>query len=253
MSGWDRQQFDDAVQLLMKGVPMDSTLDKRIAAAYAQAMGTKRDMLNSYITIGIGAATAKAQHFGQDELNRQYAEGYNIKRDNNIHRYDVPQSVSKQSEFGDRLWVHSDVMSSRMKNVLNRALASGLDKAKLALLTKYVAQGGTRMNNNLATQANQMLSRIHTLMRDSGIINTNSGYKQANAEHPSDVYIYAQWHTQEDDAVCDVCAPLDGRIWLWDEAPEPILDTHDGCRCWRARVDKDGNVDPSDDYSNPYA
>lgn len=232
---------------------MDSNLDKRLATAYAKANGTKRDMLNSFIAVGIDSATARAQQFAVPELNRQYAEGYNIKKQNHMRTNEVPNKVAQQTEFGNRVWVHGDVAKTRMQEDLNTNLARGMTKYDFSRLTRVIPQSGERTDNNLSTDMNQLLSRMHTLMRDSGVVNSNSGYEQANADNPSDIYIYCKWNTQHDDRVCDVCAPLDGQIWPWDEAPVPITDTHDGCRCWRARCDQDGNIDPDDDYSNPYA
>lgn len=253
VSSWDKGQFESAVSELMANLQPDNKLDKRLAAAFAQAQGTKRDMLNALVSIGVDTATAKAEQFGIPELNRQYANGYNIKRYNHMPVTELPTDINKQSEFSDRLWIHGDIAKTRMQETLNKGLQRGLDNQGIKTLTRVIKQSGDRINGNLSSDMNRGLSGVHNLMRDSGVINSNKGYEDANNDNPSDIFIYAKFNTQEDDRVCTICAPLDGEIFLWDECPVPITDTHDGCRCWRARCDADGNIDPDDDYSNPYS
>ena len=45
-----------------------------------------------------------------------------------------------------------------------------------------------------------------------------------------------QWHTEEDDRVCEYCAPLDGKTFDIDKVPPK---QHWGCRCWLTPVKED--------------
>lgn len=57
-------------------------------------------------------------------------------------------------------------------------------------------------------------------------------YKAAGVER-------VRWDTVRDFAVCPECEALDNQVFPVDEAPEPITDTHDGCRCYLAPVAED--------------
>jgi len=253
VNSWDTNQFKQAINELMADTQPDSELDQRLAVAYVKAQGTKRDMLNSMVGASMDIATTKAKQFGMQELNRQYANGYNIKKYNNIDKSQVPKNIAKHADFQDRLWVHNDVAKSNMQKTLNQALRSQLDQGKLNQLLKIIEQNDGREDQNLATDLNKALSGVHVLVKDESIRNSNAGYEQANNDNPMSGYDYGMFCTQEDDRVCDICVPLDRHVYLWDECPVPIDDTHIGCRCWRVRCDIDGNIDPNDDYSNPYA
>lgn len=56
-------------------------------------------------------------------------------------------------------------------------------------------------------------------------------YKDAGVE-------YVMWMTEEDEKVCKICRPLDGKIYPISQAPPK---QHWHCRCWLAPVDKNGN------------
>lgn len=45
-----------------------------------------------------------------------------------------------------------------------------------------------------------------------------------------DVYVKAEWMTAGDDRVCELCAPLQGKIFTLDEI-EPLIPYHPFCRC----------------------
>lgn len=69
--------------------------------------------------------------------------------------------------------------------------------------------------------------------------------KQMQAEFPG-VLVVKKWHTNRDDRVCDICAPLDNTELSLDEMFGGNYDDppgHPGCRCWitvRTRINARG-------------
>lgn len=61
---------------------------------------------------------------------------------------------------------------------------------------------------------------------------TLKAYKDAGVK-------YVKWITEEDDKVCPVCRPLDGKVYPIDKAPPK---QHWHCRCWLAPCDQYGNL-----------
>ncbi len=43
------------------------------------------------------------------------------------------------------------------------------------------------------------------------------------------------WTTMGDDDVCTLCRRYDGQVFPANSGPQPIKDTHQGCRCRRIR------------------
>ncbi|MCO7166445.1 minor capsid protein [Lacticaseibacillus paracasei] len=103
----------------------------------------------------------------------------------------------------------------------------------------HIPQSGDRIDDNLATPMNQMLSRIHTLTTNEAIRNSNSGKNRAYDEQNVQ---YVMWLTEEDDRVCDICEPLDRQTFAYGQAPIPVTDTHPRCRCQLVACDEDGNL-----------
>lgn len=50
---------------------------------------------------------------------------------------------------------------------------------------------------------------------------------------------YVMWRTEEDERVCHICRPLDGKIYPIEKAPPK---QHWRCRCYYLPVDKAGNL-----------
>ena len=57
---------------------------------------------------------------------------------------------------------------------------------------------------------------------------TLEAYKNAGVK-------YVKWNTEEDEKVCEVCRPLDGKVFPIDKAPSK---QHYSCRCWLSPVIK---------------
>lgn len=58
---------------------------------------------------------------------------------------------------------------------------------------------------------------------------------EATAEAWPDVPVTKMWHTNMDDRVCPICAPLDGAVVDIDEDFDPEFElppAHPACRCW---------------------
>jgi SPP1 gp7 family putative phage head morphogenesis protein len=45
-----------------------------------------------------------------------------------------------------------------------------------------------------------------------------------------------KWYTSMDSRVCDICEPLNNRVFPIEQGPYPVDDTHIGCRCERIGV-----------------
>lgn len=130
-------------------------------------------------------------------------------------------------------------MTTRMKETLNKGLSRRMKKSDINKMTRSVPQSGDRIDDNLATPMNQMLSRIHTLTTNEAIRNSNSGKNRAYDEQNVQ---YVMWLTEEDDRVCDICEPLDRQTFAYGQAPIPVTDTHPRCRCQLVACDEDGNL-----------
>ncbi|GAY74270.1 hypothetical protein NBRC111893_2416 [Lentilactobacillus kosonis] len=214
VNSWDKSQFEHAINELMGNMLPDNELDQRLAVAYVEAQGNRRALMGAIIGASMDIATTKTKKFALEELDRQYAEGYNVKQYNHMTKNQVPQDVKQHDDFQDRLWVHNDLAKSNMQKTLNQALRSELDKGQLKQLLKIIAQDGVREDRNLATDLNKALSGVHVLVKDESILNSNAGYEKANAENPMPGFDYGLFCTQEDDNVCKICAPLDRRVFF---------------------------------------
>ncbi|WP_435634024.1 phage head morphogenesis protein [Levilactobacillus brevis] len=236
VSSWDTQHFYAAINEMLTDVQPDDKLSKQLQAAYVKASLTKRDMLGAMIGAGMSIATARSELYGVTELNRQRSAAY---VDNSSRsQQNVPQSTN-QAEYVQRLWVHQDVMANRMIDTLNKGMSRGISVTAMNKLTRSIPQSGDRIDDNLATPMNQLLSRIDGLMQTQSVDNTNEGKRQAYED--SDVK-FVMWLTEEDYHVCDICQPLDKQIFSFGQAPIPQEDTHSRCRCQLVACDEDGNL-----------
>lgn len=213
VSSWDTQHFYTAINEMLTDVQPDDKLSKQLQAAYVKASLTKRDMLGAMIGAGMSIATARSELYGVTELNRQRSAAY---ADNSSRsQKSVPQSTD-QAEYVQRLWVHQDVMANRMIETLNKGLSRGISVTAMNKLTRSIPQSGDRIDDNLATPMNQLLSRIDGLMQTQSVENTNEGKRQAYKD--SNVK-FVMWLTEEDYHVCDICQPLDKQIFPFGQAP----------------------------------
>lgn len=237
VNSWDIQSFYQAIdEMLVNASPSDK-LSKRLQAIFAQASISRRDMLGAMIGAGMSIATAKSESFAVNELKQQYIDGYDNSSPNKLPT--VPDKVANQAEYSQRIWVHGDVMTTRMKETLNKGLSRGMKKSDINKMTRSIPQSGDRIDDNLATPMNQMLSRIHTLTTNEAIRNSNSGKNRAYDEQNVQ---YVMWLTEEDGRVCDICEPLDRQTFAYGQAPIPVTDTHPRCRCQLVACDEDGNL-----------
>ncbi|WP_409440920.1 minor capsid protein [Lentilactobacillus hilgardii] len=237
VNSWDIQSFYQAIdEMLVNASPSDK-LSKRLQAIFAQASISRRDMLGAMIGAGMSIATAKSESFAVNELKQQYIDGYDNSSPNKLST--VPDKVANQAEYSQRIWVHGDVMTTRMKETLNKGLSRGMKKSDINKMTRNIPQNGDRIDDNLATPMNQMLSRIHTLTTNEAIRNSNSGKNRAYDEQNVQ---YVMWLTEEDGRVCDICEPLDRQTFAYGQAPIPVTDTHPRCRCQLVACDEDGNL-----------
>ncbi len=222
---------------MLADVQPNDKLSQRLQAIYAQASISRRDMLGAMIGAGVSIATARSESFAVNKLKQQYINGYEGASPNKLTT--VPAKVASQDEYSQRIWVHGDVMTTRMKETLNKGLSRGMKKSDINKMTRSIPQSGDRIDDNLATPMNQMLSRIHTLTTNEAILNSNSGknraYDEQNVQN-------VMWLTEEDDRVCDICEPLDRQTFDYGQAPIPVTDTHPRCRCQLVACDEDGNL-----------
>lgn len=200
VNSWDIQSFYQAIDEMLADASPDDELSKRLQAIFAQASISRHDMLGAMIGAGMNIATAKSESFAVNELKQQYIDGYNNSSPNKLST--VPDKVANQAEYSQRIWVHGDVMTTRMKETLNKGLSRRMKKSDINKMTRSIPQSGDRIDDNLATPMNQMLSRIHTLTTNEAIRNSNGGKNRAYDEQNVQ---YVMWLTEEDDRVCDIC------------------------------------------------
>lgn len=74
---------------------------------------------------------------------------------------------------------------------------------------------------NVPAAAQVIASSAATLALNTAIVNRAEGDQ------------WLEWKTAEDDRVCPICRPLDGRRWQSNDPQMPIPpdDTHPNCRC----------------------
>ncbi|WP_024855795.1 hypothetical protein [Levilactobacillus brevis] len=62
----------------------------------------------------------------------------------------VPDKVANQAEYSQRIWVHGDFMTTRMKKTLNKGFESPHEKNQtINKMTRSIPQSGDRIDDNL--------------------------------------------------------------------------------------------------------
>lgn len=102
-----------------------------------------------------------------------------------------------------------------------------LSQRQAKIMTEFT---DPQITNFLTFQASNLIVRLLNL---STVVTMRSIYGDSLSPDVSFV-----WETEQDDAVCPICYPLQGRIFRQsDEIPQPVDDTHIGCRCMLAVID----------------
>lgn len=89
-------------------------------------------------------------------------------------------------------------------------------------------QKGQELQKGLRYWAN-MTWQYADILTDQTVL---KAYNDAGVE-------YVKWMTEEDEKVCPVCRPLDGKVYPIEKAPKK---QHWHCRCWLAPCDRAGNI-----------
>lgn len=235
-STWDKQQFEDAINLVMTGITPDDDLSKRLISLQYQAGLKRRDTLMSIIGATTAVATAKTQDYGNKVATRQYVKEYQHVSKRSAVK--IPKKVQDNPDFNNQVWINNDLIVHRTQQALDDAIHTGIDKAGLNQLLKDNQDSTLVRNLDSASQAGVSFNKSATV--DSSIKSTNTARDDAFSN--SDVTHYVSWQTDHDDLVCDECAPLDDSVYEEDDPSKPIpeVDTHPNCRCIYVACDADG-------------
>ncbi|VDG20637.1 hypothetical protein [Lactobacillus kunkeei] [Lactiplantibacillus mudanjiangensis] len=246
VSQWDLEQFKLAVDTMVDDPNPDDELAKRLKMAYAQAAISKRHMMGAMIGVGLAVASSRADDFGQQTIVESYRKTYKARA--NKPAPTVEPTKQPVSDYVRRVWLHGDQMANRVQQVLFRGLQRGLNKQDWQQLTKFKYPSQARESNNLASEANKVVTQLQMLMKtkkaDTDTQATLNGYKALGGYAVE--MVLQPGH-------CDLCAELASEgPWLIDDAPNIPEDTHPGCRCSFIMVNNNGHTESSlhDDTGN---
>ena len=224
----------------------DTELAKRLRYLAAQAGINRRNLINSLVGGLIAGATAKVIASSNKKIDQDYKAGYQFRmrkhpemnnQTNNVPKYDIESPM----------WTHSDNMVNNMQNDINNNLKRGIDKAALRHLTKSKGINTIRESNNLASDANKVITQVQRLIRTVSYTMTSKGSIQAitDSDKMNDEDTWIGMQTQP--GVCDICLGIAGQQpWVLGEQPnlgpeELGGDTHWNCACQLIEVDHNGN------------
>lgn len=243
---WDMNMYRTAINTLLLTANPDDDLTRQIQTLYAQAALSKKDMLNSLIGAGVAVATNQAQQYGIDKLNKEFAEGYNLRGGNNLTPQEIANSNQESlDQFQNRLAMHQTLMTTEMQQTLARGLQGGLNQNDLNRLT-YVPSDITRTKHqrrkpSLSSALATALTGVIVLGISQSSISNSKGAMKAFKEDKNVDYVF--WLTEGDDRVCDLCDSIsDSNPFDLDDAPQPVISTHANCRCQLLPCDKDGTI-----------
>ncbi|VDG31401.1 hypothetical protein [Lactobacillus kunkeei] [Lactiplantibacillus mudanjiangensis] len=246
VSQWDLEQFKLAVDAMVNDPNPDDTLAKRLKLAYAQASISRRNMLGAMVGIGLAVASDQADRFGQQTITNSYHKTYHARTAKPVT--DIKPMLKPIKDYTSRIWLHNDQMANRVQQVLYRGLQRGLTKQDWQQLTAFKYPSQPREPDNLASEANKVITQEQTLLKstkaDSDNQATLNGYKAIGGYAVE--MVLQPGH-------CDPCAELASEgPWLIDDAPNIPEDTHPGCRCSFIMVNNNDHLESSlhDDTGN---
>lgn len=127
----------------------------------------------------------------------------------------------------------SNAMASQISRVLAQGFINGDNPRLIARKLNYVISG---MGESLgvtdtlgrfipAQRRAEILARTEIIRaHHKGMMQEYKNWRLEN------VYVQAELSTAGDDRVCDICAPLDGKVYTLEEA-ENLIPLHPLCRC----------------------
>jgi len=105
---------------------------------------------------------------------------------------------------------------------ISRILAESLSTRKQPY---YISKEVFKKFRTIAINRAEILAQTETTRAHH--IATIQTYRQWKIKN---IKINAEWRTARDERVCQLCAPLDGKIYTLDEI-EPLIPLHPRCRC----------------------
>ncbi len=236
VSQWDLEQFKLAVDAMVNDSNPDDALAKHLKLAYAQATISKRNMLGAMVSIGLAVASDQADQFGQQAIETSYRKTYQARTAKPVT--DIKATIKPLKEYKSRIWLHNDQMAGRVQQVLYHGLQRGLSKQDWQQLTKFKSPSQPRENDNLASEANKVITQAQTLLKSV----------KADSDNQATLHSYSALGGHAVEMVlqpghCGPCEELANEgPWLIDDAPHLPEDTHPGCRCSFVMVDNNGHM-----------
>jgi hypothetical protein len=169
-----------------------------------------------------------------------FSEMPSVKRNWISAAFNMPIHASKVQAIYTRTYENLQGITNKMSEVIRaslseslaegrdpyqtaRILMSRLDKKGMGLEAKFKTKGGYRNVDGL--------TRARTLARTEMIRAHHVGNIAVMEEAKvMDIVIKAEWSTAGDEAVCDLCWPLEKTIWPLSEAKN-MIPRHPNCRC----------------------
>lgn len=137
--------------------------------------------------------------------------------------------------FSTRTWANKDKLLKSLNSVIVNGIASGQSINNMAAALKNAMGVGAYDALRLART-----ETMHILNNGQLTSFKNAGYGKV------------VWLTAEDEKVCDICGPLDGKSFDIDETPD--CPAHPNCRCTLAAdpdsLNLDNNINNTDDSQN---
>jgi len=174
---------------------------------------------------------------------------------NDILKY-LPPSLTRS--WFEKTKVRPDFSDEYFQGILSQGIGRVKNKIYLQHFNVVVEQMIQRtMQGQSALQvASYFHSRYggnlsdweRTVQSELTLVMNQAFYRQARASGAR----YEVWSAAK--TACDICAPLDGRIWQLGKGPDPVTHTHPRCACIKyATYLAKGNVRDPWDRPTPYA
>lgn len=237
-NSWDKQQFEQAINLMMTDIQPSDDLNKRLMAARFQSQIKHRDALQAIVTATVAIATEKTQNYGNQTAVKQYKKEYaHVTKQPNVS---VPKQIVKNDDFNSKVWVNNDIIVQRTNQTIDKAVHKTIDKSLLRDLVK--PNHDKVLQNNIDSASQPGISFNKSAIVESSVKSTNSARDTAFSDNKSIDYV--TYVTDMDDKVCDICQSYSGTTYAVDDPSKvvPVDDTHPNCRCLLVPSNEDGEL-----------
>ena len=185
------------------------------------------------------AAERRLNLAGFDELNviSVCKELYENLRNDNLSAYESTAKSAYRQAGGEvldylifRLWLEEEILG-KPSPVTNYIYKNEVARKRDRLIEAVNAQGNRQAGTGNASPKNSlefrralrywadMTAQYADIVTDEAML---KAYRDQGIR-------YVRWRTEEDERVCSVCRPRDGKVYPVEEAPPKA---HWRCRCW---------------------